>query len=122
MFGVATLLFTLPRSAQPTIAITDGMMIIDKQVVVPKMTAEEAAMCLGVRGSMALPHRHFKNIERMQMPVVAIDRNACRGRAVAALGRRPARGDGTNSLMKLWVARLDNCFQAPAEVEQILLM
>nr|MBA3578136.1 hypothetical protein [Sphingomonas sp.] len=50
------MLFTLPRSVQPTIAITDGMMIIHDHVVVPKMSSEEAAMCLGVKGNAALPH------------------------------------------------------------------
>ena len=78
-------LFTLPRSVQPTIAITDGMMAGHNLVIVPEMTAEEASMCLGFKAIEAFPHRHFKNLDGMQDPVIAVDRDG-RGRRGYAVG------------------------------------
>ena len=66
-------LFTLPHSVQPRTVITDGMMIVHDWAVVPIMTGEEAGMCLGRKALEAFPHRHFKNLARMQDPVVSGD-------------------------------------------------
>lgn len=104
------MLFTLPRSIQPTIAITDGMMLINDHVVVPNMSSEEAAMCLGVKANIALPHRHFKNLERMQQPVAAVDqegRIVGRGRAVATLASGVTKRPMENRFFRGFVARLD---------------
>lgn len=82
------MLFTLPPSVQPAIAVTDGMMLAHNWMVVPTMSSEEAAMCLGVKAAGALPHRHFKNLRIMQEAVVSVDRQrkgVGRGRAVATL-------------------------------------
>jgi hypothetical protein len=118
------MLFTLPRSVQPAIAITDGMLIHNDEIVVAKMSAEEAAMCLGVKAIAAFPHRHFKNLDQMQKPVVAVEREGkgtCRGRAVAALGARVARSDRGAAIFREWVARLDEQLQLPGRSEPKLL-
>lgn len=79
-------LFTLPRSVQPNIAVTDGMMLLNKWVIVPSMSAEEASMCLGTKGIHAFPHRHFKNLTHLQEPVTAVHRQ------VRGIGRDMAAG------------------------------
>jgi hypothetical protein len=66
-------LFTLPNSVQPVTAITDGMMIANDWVVAPRMSGEEASMCLGRKAIDAFPERHFKNLVRMQDAVVSVD-------------------------------------------------
>lgn len=104
------MLFTMPRSIQPAIAITDGMMIINDHVVVPTMSSEEAAMCLGMKANIALPHRHFKNLQRMQQPVAGIEsdgRSTGRGRAVATLGSGATKLAAANRFFRGFVARLD---------------
>ena len=81
-------LFTLPKSIQPPVAITDGMMLANDWVVVPEMSAEEANMCLGFKGIEGFPSRHFKNLDRMQDPILSIERGGKgyrKGRAVGLL-------------------------------------
>lgn len=82
------MLFTLPRSVQPRIAVTDGMMLANDWMVVPQLTAEEASMCLGAKAIEAFPHRHLKNLARMQDAVTSVHRREkglLLGRAVGAL-------------------------------------
>lgn len=103
------MLFTLPRSVQPRVAVTDGMMLANDWVVVPQMTAEEASMCLGVKGIQAFPHRHFKNLARMQDTVTSLDSNGkgvCRGRAVGTLKSSRLQAPQRDHLRQL-IARLD---------------
>jgi hypothetical protein len=118
------MLFTLPRSVQPTLAITDGMMLINDYVVVPKMSSEEAAMCLGVKANVALPHRHFKNLEHMQQPIAAVDqegRNAGRGRAVATLASGATRRLMDNRFFRGFVGRMDERLELPSDSNLKLL-
>lgn len=82
------MLFTLPRSVQPRVAVTDGMMLAHDWIVAPSMTAEEASMCLGVKGIKAFPHRHFKNLAILREAVASVDRQGKGigfGRALATL-------------------------------------
>ena len=118
-------LFTLPRTVQPAIALTDGMMLLHDRVIVPSMSAEEAAMCLGFKAVQALPHRHFKNLDWMQEAVVSMEqetRGACRGFAVALLEtkRRPNLPD---HFLSGWVSRLDgrdlSVLKPPAQLESL---
>ena len=104
------MLFTLPRSIQPPIAITDGMMVANDWVVVPNMSAEEASMCLGFKGVEAFPSRHFKNLDRMQDAVVSIERDGKgfrRGRAVGYLKSDRVR-HGRDDFLRRLVQRLDD--------------
>lgn len=103
------MLFTLPRSIQPWVAVTDGMMLANDWVVVPQMTAEEAGICLGTKAIQAFPHRHLKNLARMQDPVVSVDRDEKglrRGRAVGALASARMQPRQRDHLRKL-ITRLD---------------
>ncbi len=103
------MLFTLPRSIQPRVAVTDGMMLANDWVVVPQMTAEEASMCLGTKGIDAFPHRHFKNLARMQDPVTSVDREGkgqCRRRAVGVLKSLRLQPSQRDHLRQL-ITRLD---------------
>ena len=103
------MLFTLPRSIQPRVAVTDGMMLANDWVVVPQMTAEEASMCLGAKGIDAFPHRHFKNLARMQDAVTTIEpegKGLCRGRAVGVLKSSRVQPPQRDRLRQL-IARLD---------------
>lgn len=79
-------LFTLPTSVQPGVAITDGMILMRDWVVVPTMTAVEGNLCLGERGISAFPHRHFKNLQRMQGRVLKVDRERTGLRSGLAVG------------------------------------
>lgn len=65
-------LFTLPRSVQPAIAATNGMLLANDRVFVPKMPGNEVSMCLGRKAIEAFPCRHFKNFDRMQVTVASI--------------------------------------------------
>lgn len=103
------MLFTLPRSVQPWIAVTDGMMLANDWVVVPQMTAEEASMCLGAKAIEAFPHRHLKNLARMQDVVLSVDREEkglLSGRAVGALKSVPMQPRQRDHLRQL-IIRLD---------------
>lgn len=79
-------LFTLPTSVQPGIAITDGMILMRDWVIVPTMSAVEGNLCLGERAIGAFPHRHFKNLERMQNRVIKVDRERTGLRSGLAVG------------------------------------
>lgn len=104
------MLFTLPKSIQPPIAITDGTMLANDWVVVPEMSAEEANMCLGFKGIEGFPSRHFKNLDRMQYAILSIERGGKgfrRGRAVGHLKSDRVRHGGEDFLRQL-VQRLDD--------------
>jgi hypothetical protein len=66
-------LFTLPRSLQPQMAITDGILFAKDCLVLPKMSEVEGAMCLGAKAIHAFPHHHLKNLEGMQETVRSIE-------------------------------------------------
>lgn len=104
------MLFTLPRSIQPPIVITDGMMVANDWVVVPEMSAEEASMCLGFKGIEGFPHRVFKNLDRMQDPILSIERGGKgfrKGRAVGFLKSDRVR-HGREDFLRQLVQRLDD--------------
>lgn len=119
------MLFTLPRSIQPPIVITDGMMVANDWVVVPNMSAEEASMCLGFKGIEAFPARHFKNLDRMQDAVLSIERDGKgfrRGRAIGLLKSDRVRQKNDDYLRRL-VQRLEESdvliLPGPVHVKQL---
>jgi hypothetical protein len=104
------MLFTLPQSIQPHVAITDGMMVANDWVVVPEMSPEEANMCLGFKGIEGFPHRHFKNLDHMQDPILSVERGGKgfrKGRAVGLLKSDRVRHGGEEFLRQL-VRRLND--------------
>ena len=119
------MLFTLPKSIQPPIAITDGMMLANDWVVVPEMSAEEANMCLGFKGIEGFPHRHFKNLERMQDAILSIERGGSgprKGRAVGLLKSDRRRSLPQDFLRQL-IRRLDELdrliLPGPVQLKQL---
>lgn len=81
-------LFTLPRSLQPGLVVTDGMLFARDCLVVQKMSEVEASMCLGLMAIHAFPHHHLKNLDGMQASVQSIDhklRNRDFGQSFAVL-------------------------------------